>query len=61
MLLKVNNLKKVDKWVLLCCTMVVEYVFAVDVYYYNVFEFNDKSLFKKNDSERTRCAILQYK
>jgi len=38
-------LKKVDKWVPFCCTVVVMDVF-------NLIEYNDKPLYTKNDSER---------
>jgi len=47
--------KKVDKWVPLQYTVVVVHV-IIDV----IFEFNDKTLYMKDDSELRRCFNVAY-
>lgn len=52
-----NNLKKADKWVPLCFTVVVEYVTVMYVLF--VFE-SSEPIHMKNDFECRSCVILQY-
>jgi len=56
--LRINKikLKKVDKWMSLCCTVDYKWVTVMNGV---KFEFNDIiSLYKKNDSERKRSVSL---
>jgi len=52
-----SNFKKEGKWMSLCCT--VDYKW-VTVMHSVKFEFNDISLYTKNDSERRRSVSLGY-
>lgn len=51
-----KNKEKLDKWVPLCCAVVVEHAIVIDVFYFNSMI----SLTYENDSEFRQTIILVY-
>jgi len=49
-----HNYKNMDKWVPLCCTVVIDHVIVMDVLYLTLMIYNTK-----NDSELRR--VFSYK